>query len=76
MKNVSQEDFDIYKDVVDGAYRFHDMMLERLLKLAGDDTTVIIVSDQGFTAIISGRKGYRRYPPAPRSSTVTTASFA
>jgi tetratricopeptide (TPR) repeat protein len=37
-----------YKDVVDGAYRFHDMMLGRLLELAGDDTVVILVSDHGM----------------------------
>ena len=29
-------------------YRFHDMMLERLLQLAGDDTIVVICSDHGF----------------------------
>ena len=38
----------IFADVVRGIYRFHDMMLERLLQLAGEDTTVIIVSDHGF----------------------------
>ena len=27
---VNEEDFELYKDVVRGAYRFHDMMLERL----------------------------------------------
>lgn len=37
-----------YSDVMVGIYRFHDMMLGRLLDLAGDDTTVIIVSDHGF----------------------------
>ena len=29
-------------------YRFHDMMLETLLNLAGPDTTVLLVSDHGF----------------------------
>ena len=38
----------LYKDVVKGAYRFHDMMLERLLELAGPETTVILCSDHGF----------------------------
>ncbi|MBA3647667.1 MAG: alkaline phosphatase family protein [Chitinophagales bacterium] len=37
-----------YKDAVSGMYRFHDMMLERYLELAGEDTTVIIMSDHGF----------------------------
>src|SRR5262249_32973064 len=48
MPHVSQELFDRYKDVVTGIYRFHDMMLQRLLELAGEDTTVIICSDHGF----------------------------
>lgn len=48
MKGVDDETFDIYKDVVNGAYIFHDMMLERLMQIAGEDTTVILVSDHGF----------------------------
>ena len=47
-KNIPDEMFNLYHEVVRGAYRFHDMMLERLLQLAGDDTTVIIMSDHGF----------------------------
>lgn len=48
MPNVSDEDFEMFKDVIVGAYRFHDMMLERLLQLAGEETTVILCSDHGF----------------------------
>ena len=48
MEGVGEREFDIYKDVVTGAYRFHDMMLERLLQLAGPQTTVILLSDHGF----------------------------
>jgi tetratricopeptide (TPR) repeat protein/arylsulfatase A-like enzyme len=48
MEEVPEAEFDIYKDVVTGAYRFHDMMLERLLQLAGPQTTVILLSDHGF----------------------------
>lgn len=48
MPNTSEEDFEIYKDVINGAYRFHDMMLERLLDLAGPETTVVLCSDHGF----------------------------
>ncbi len=40
--------YDLYNGVVESGYRFHDMMLSRLLQLAGDDTTVIICSDHGF----------------------------
>ena len=45
---IKEEDFEIYKGVVEGGYRFHDMMLGALLHLAGEDTTVILVSDHGF----------------------------
>ena len=45
---VPDEEFEMYKGVMTAAYRFHDMMLERLLQLAGDDTTVVICSDHGF----------------------------
>jgi tetratricopeptide (TPR) repeat protein len=48
MDGVPERDFEIYKDVMSGFYRFHDMMLERLLDLAGPDTIVILLSDHGF----------------------------
>lgn len=48
MKHIPEKDFELFKDVVTGAYRFHDMILERLLQLAGPDTTVVLCSDHGF----------------------------
>lgn len=48
MAHVSDEDFEHYKDVMTGCFRFHDMMLGRLVQLAGDDATIIILSDHGF----------------------------
>ena len=45
---IKEADFEIYKDVVEGGYRFHDMMLGTLCQLAGEDTTVILLSDHGF----------------------------
>ncbi|MHC4140346.1 MAG: alkaline phosphatase family protein [Planctomycetota bacterium] len=48
MPNVREADFEIYKDVINGCYRFHDMMLARMMQLAGDDVTVVICSDHGF----------------------------
>ena len=65
MKNVSDEDFEMYKEVIKGAYRFHDMMLERLLQLAGDDTTVIICSDHGFQSGAFRPVGTPREPAGP-----------
>ncbi|MGR6036564.1 MAG: alkaline phosphatase family protein [Candidatus Nitrosoglobus sp.] len=46
--HISEQDFELYKDVVQGGYRYHDMMLARLLELAGEDATIILVSDHGF----------------------------
>jgi predicted AlkP superfamily phosphohydrolase/phosphomutase/tetratricopeptide (TPR) repeat protein len=48
MAQVSDADFELYQHVMTAAYRFHDMMLGRLLELAGEDTTVILLSDHGF----------------------------
>jgi predicted AlkP superfamily phosphohydrolase/phosphomutase/tetratricopeptide (TPR) repeat protein len=47
---ISEEDFELYKDVVTSAYIFHDMMLQRLLMspAVGEDTAIIVISDHGF----------------------------
>lgn len=54
---VSAEDFDLYQGVVSAAYQFHDMMLGRLLDLAGDDVTVLIVSDHAHRPPAPGPAG-------------------
>ncbi len=46
--HVSSEDFERYRHVMSGCYMFHDMLLNALLRQAGEDTTVMIVSDHGF----------------------------
>ena len=48
MDHVPDDLFSRYHNVVNETYRFHDLMLGRLLDLAGDDATVIIVSDHGY----------------------------
>ncbi|MFM8331348.1 MAG: alkaline phosphatase family protein [Candidatus Methylumidiphilus sp.] len=45
---VNAEDFELYKEVVNAGYQFHDLMLGAYLHLIDKDTTVIIVSDHGF----------------------------
>lgn len=45
---VNERDFELYSGVVNAAYQFHDLMLGVLLHLAGEETTVILVSDHGF----------------------------
>jgi predicted AlkP superfamily phosphohydrolase/phosphomutase/Tfp pilus assembly protein PilF len=62
---IKDEDFALFKDVVMGAYRFHDMMLERLLDLAGPKTTVILCSDHGFESGSQRPRGTPREPAGP-----------
>jgi len=45
---ISEEEYNVHKDIVTAGYRFHDLMLKRLLELAGDDCTVLLISDHGF----------------------------
>lgn len=45
---ISETDFELYSDVVNQAYRFHDLMLARLLELVGQDCSVLLLSDHGF----------------------------
>lgn len=63
--HIPVADFELYKDVVDGGYIFHDMMLDRLIELAGDDTTFIIVSDHGFYSDSHRPASLPRIPAAP-----------
>lgn len=48
MGHVSERDFGVFRAVVEGVYRVHDLMLGTLLNLAGPGTTVILLSDHGF----------------------------
>ncbi len=53
MNGVSERDFDLYQQVMNGCYRFHDMMLHTLLQYLDAETTVILISDHGYE---SGRR--------------------
>ena len=48
MEGIPDRDFEIYKEVVTSTYRAHDMMLQRLIQLAGPETAVVLISDHGF----------------------------
>ena len=48
MNEVSERDFELYREVMRGCYRFHDMMLHALLQYVDAETTVILVSDHGY----------------------------
>jgi tetratricopeptide (TPR) repeat protein len=65
MEGIPEDKFEIYKDVVNGAYRFHDMMLETLLTLAGPDATVLLVSDHGFHSDHLRPRGIPKEPAGP-----------
>ena len=45
---IGERDFELYHNVVSMAYQFHDQMLGALVEKAGEDTTVILMSDHGF----------------------------
>ena len=46
--HISDDDYRLYRDVVDTGYIYHDMMLKQLLEYTDDQTHVIVVSDHGF----------------------------
>ncbi len=45
---IREDDFESYHQVVTCAYQFHDMMLGTMLQLAGENTTIMLISDHGF----------------------------
>jgi len=67
MEQVPEEDFTTYRHCMEGIYRFHDMMLEGLLALAGEDTAVVVVSDHGYW------NDHRR--PDPRASAANPVAW-
>ena len=57
MEGVTEQDFEFYRHVMAGCYRFHDMMLHALLQYIDEQTNVILVSDHGYEC------GHRRLSP-------------
>ncbi|MAI73090.1 MAG: hypothetical protein CMM01_19585 [Rhodopirellula sp.] len=45
---VKDDEYRLYRHVVDMGYIYHDMMLKQLLVHADDQTTVMLISDHGF----------------------------
>lgn len=48
MSHVSDDDFKTYRHVMESTYRYHDLMLGRWMELAGEDSTIMLLSDHGF----------------------------
>src|SRR5690606_26780407 len=65
LKEVPPRHYELYKDVVIGAYKFQDMMLGRMLDLMDDDTTVIVMSDHGYESGVNRILEMPKYPAAP-----------
>src|SRR5207248_1092257 len=64
---IKEEDFAMYKDVVKGAYRFHDMMLERLLDLA---PTVVTLFELPIGQDMDGRPLLEAFEQIPEVKTI------
>ena len=63
--HIPEELFERYKGVVTAGYRYHDMLLGRLLHLAGPETTVILISDHGFHPDHLRPTGIPKIPAGP-----------
>jgi predicted AlkP superfamily phosphohydrolase/phosphomutase/Tfp pilus assembly protein PilF len=72
LKEVIENDFELYKNVVSCCYQFHDLMLGRLIQLAGPDAHVMVISDHGF---YSDHLRPRGIPDEPSGPTVCHRPF-
>jgi predicted AlkP superfamily phosphohydrolase/phosphomutase/tetratricopeptide (TPR) repeat protein len=62
---IPEDRYEYFNQVVNSGYMFHDMMLERSLQLADEDTTVILVSDHGFHSDHLRPRYFVKEPAAP-----------
>lgn len=46
--HIPEQDYRLYSNVVEAAYRYHDMLLATWLSIVDRDTTVVLISDHGF----------------------------
>ena len=46
--HIPQEDYDMFNKVIQSGYRFHDLMLGRILEMVDENTYVMLISDHGF----------------------------
>lgn len=65
MEDVHPRQFELYRGVIDATYWFHDLLLARLLEVAGPDVTVMLVSDHGFHSDHLRPRGGLRSPSGP-----------
>ncbi len=48
MPHVGDRDFAVFGEVIDNVYAHHDELLGRYIELAGEEATVVLLSDHGF----------------------------
>ncbi len=65
LPGIDDDYYKKYHFIMEAAYRFHDMMLERLLDLAGQDCNVILISDHGFESSTQRLINLPNMPAAP-----------
>jgi len=64
---ISKKDYEIYNNVINSAYIFHDILLGQLLQETTHDTTIILLSDHGFQ---SGEMRPKNIPIEPAGPAV------
>jgi predicted AlkP superfamily phosphohydrolase/phosphomutase len=72
LPEVSDSDYELYKHVVSNTYIFHDLMLGRLMQLAGPEAHIMLISDHGF---YSDHLRPRGIPDEPSGPTVCHRPF-
>ncbi len=74
--HIPKDLYELYKDVNTAGYKYHDMMLDRLLQLAPKDTTVIMISDHGFHSDHLRPVGIPKEPAGPAAEHNPYGTFA
>lgn len=64
---IDEKSFDLYQQVVASAYQYHDMMLGVLMHLAGEEATIMLISDHGFESGLLRPKVLPNEPAGPAS---------
>ena len=65
LPQVPQKLYEYYNQVIVSAYRFQDMMLERMMDLADKNTSIIVMSDHGYESSTKRILKMPKYPAAP-----------
>src|SRR5690606_7621438 len=65
LPSISEEFYENYNQVVRGIYKYQDMLLERMMDLVDENTTIIVMSDHGFESAGKRILKMPKYPAAP-----------